>query len=339
MKAPRDGSPRVDLHRHLEGSVRPSTYVELAERAGLVVETDRAGWPTAISLDGPAGGLVPYLDRIEQAVSVCSSLEDVRRLVVEAVEDAHAEGLDHLELRFSPRFIAALNGLAPADVADAVIDGADKGRASTGLSVSLIGILSRTFGPEATGEELEAILVHRDHVQGIDLAGDEKGWPCSLFSEQIDRARSAGLRVTVHAGEGAGPESVWEAIDHLRPERIGHGVRSVEDPQLCEHLARSGVVLEVAITSNVHTNTSASAASHQLSRLAAAGVPVTLNTDNPTVSRTTLSRELDAAADAVGLTSAQLRQAAETAVDAAFVDSETKSRLRTLTRHGRDWPS
>lgn len=322
--------PLLDLHRHLEGSVRPAAYVELAEKAGWSVEMDRSGWPTAISLNKSAGGLIPYLEWIEQAISVCSSLEDVQRLTVEAVEDGAEEGLDHLELRFSPRFIGTKNGLDPADVVEAVIDGARRARISIGLSVSLIGILSRTFGPQSTHEELQAILIHRDGLQGIDLAGDEKGWSCSLFAEQINEARNCGLRVTVHAGEAAGPESVWEAIEHLRPERIGHGVRAVEDPRLCEHLARTGVVLEVAITSNVHTNTCGSADEHQISRLLAAGVPVTLNTGNPTVSRTNLPRELNEARDAAGLTPEQLRHAAETAVDAAFADPITKSRLKAL---------
>jgi adenosine deaminase len=234
------------------------------------------------------------------------------------VTDAADDGLDHLELRFSPRFIETVTGLAGDAVIDAIADGVAAAGREQGLTIGLIAIVVRDLGPVAGAGQMERILARRDRFVAVDLAGDEAGFPPPLFAEPFRRAREAGLGVTIHAGEAAGPASVAAALDHLHPDRIGHGVRSAEDPRLMERLAREDVTLEVALTSNVDTGAAASLARHQIRTLLAAGVPVTLNTDNPTVSRTTLSRELAGAARAAGLTPDDCRAVTGRAVRAAF---------------------
>ena len=307
----------IDLHRHLEGSIRPGTALEFAGRDGHWLAAADDPRPELIAT-GAGGGLLPYLAKIETAASTARRADDWYRIAAEAVADAAADGLGHLELRFSPRFVAAVTGLPAAAVIDAVTDGVAAAGRDLALTIGLIAIVVRDLGPVSAAEQMDLILARQDGFVAVDLAGDEAGYPPALFAPSFRRAREAGLGVTIHAGEAAGPPSVAAALDHLHPDRIGHGVRSAEDPRLMDRLAREDITLEVALTSNVHTGAAASLARHQIRTLTAAGVPVTLNTDNPTVSQTTLTRELDGVARAAGLTPDDCRAAAAQAARAAF---------------------
>jgi adenosine deaminase len=286
--------PLVDLHRHLEGSIRPTTSIELATRIGP--DLLPAQWRSALVAAEREEGLLPYLAKIENATALVRTLDDWRRVTAEAVTDAHADGLAALELRFSPQFIAGMTGLDADDVIEAVSDAV----AGVGLpiEVGLIGIVVRDEGPDSAVAQIRRLLRHQGALVGADLAGDEAGYPAPLFAPAFRLAHAGGLAVTIHAGEAAGPQSVWDALS-LAPRRIGHGVRSAEDPRLLAHLAASGVTLEVAITSNVQTGAARDRAHHQLATLMAAGVPVALCTDNPAVSDTRLTREYELALDLV----------------------------------------
>src|SRR5258708_18322456 len=227
----------------------------------------------------------------------------------ENVEDAKAEGIDYLELRFSPYFMAGPNKLDPARVVEAVVAGIAEGRAKTGLPVKLIGILSRTFGPEACKVELEALLTQRAHLAALDLAGDEKNWPAELFVEHFKRGRDAGWAITVHAGEAGGAPSVWAALQKLGATRIGHGIRAIDDPALLDHLRKHRIGLEINLTSNVQTNTVPGLAAHPLKQFLARGLQATINPDDPVSSGIDLRHEFEVAAPAAGLTPAQIAQA------------------------------
>lgn len=298
--------PLVDLHRHLEGSIRSGTCIELATRAGSVMLP--AQWRAALVAAEREEGLLPYLAKIENATVLVRTLDDWRRVTTEAVADAVSDGLAGLELRFSPQFIVGMTGLDPDDVIEAV-SGAVCG-AGLPIEVGLIGIVVRDEGPDSALAQVRRLLRHKDALVGVDLAGDEAGYPAALFEPAFRLAREGGLPVTIHAGEAAGPHSVWDAL-RLDPQRIGHGVRSAEDLRLLDHLADRGVTLEVAVTSNVQTGAARSRAQHQLAALVAAGVRVALCTDNPVVSDTRLTREYEIARDLVDAASLDLiRQSA-----------------------------
>ncbi len=284
----------VDLHRHLEGSIRPATSVEFAARRNPGIAPEQ--WRSALVAAEREEGLLPYLAKIENATALVRTLDDWRRVTAEAITDASSDGLTALELRFSPQFIATMTGLDADDVVDAISDAVS----STGLpiQVGLIGIIVRDEGPDSALTQMRRLLRHKSALVGVDLAGDEAGYPAPLFAPAFRLAHDDGLPVTIHAGEAAGPQSVWDALQ-LAPRRIGHGVRSAGDPRLMEHLAASDVTLEVAITSNVQTGAATSRAQHQLATLVAAGVRVALCTDNPAVSNTRLSREYEHARDLV----------------------------------------
>lgn len=310
--------PLIDLHRHLEGAVRVSTVLELARRERHPLAT--AGNLRALLVaDGTLTGLLPYLERVDAAAAVFTREADWTRAAREVVLDAYDEGLDALELRFSPWFVHSRTGLAPEAVIDAVAAGVAEARALTGLSVGLIGILLRDLGPDSALPQLGSVLRRAGQFRAIDLAGNEAGYAARLFAPAYDRAREAGLRLTAHAGEAAGPESVWDAVRYLRAERIGHGVRAAQDPRLMAHLAEHGIALEVALTSNVQTRAAASYAEHPVRTLLRHGVPVTLNTDNPRASGTTLAREYDVAAARAGLTEEDLSTVARNTAAASFL--------------------
>jgi adenosine deaminase len=309
--------PLIDLHRHLEGAIRSSTFLDVAARDGHpLASADRPR--ELLVAGGPLGGLLPYLAKVDDHIGVFAAPDDWRRAGREAVQDAFDDGLDYVEFRFSPYFIRQQTGLAPEAVIDAVADGIAAGSRATGLPVGLIATILRDLGPEAAQEQVRTFLTRRGLWCGVDLAGNEAGYAAALFAPAFAAVRDAGLHVTVHAGEAAGPQSVREAVEHLGAERIGHGVRSAEDPALLEELARRGVTLEVALTSNTQTGAAPGYRDHQIHALLAAGVPVTLNTDNPRVSDVTLSQEHALARYATGLSDAQLESLARQSAAAAF---------------------
>ncbi|XVV08217.1 adenosine deaminase [Actinoplanes sp. CA-131856] len=307
----------IDLHRHLEGSLRVATVLELAHRDGhpLAVAADPEDLLVA---RGPLGGLVPFLDKVDAAPSALPRPQDWERAAAEVVRDAADDGLGYLELRFSPWFIRRETGLEPEAVIDAVSSGVRAASGETGLPVAMIGILLRDLGPAQGVAQVDTLLSRRDTFCAVDLAGNEAGVPAAEFAPAFAKARDAGLHVTVHAGEAAGPQSVWDAINHLGAERIGHGVRSVEDPALLDHLAARGITLEVALTSNLHTSVAPSYREHPLRRLLAAGVPVALATDDPRASAITLSGEYETARAEIGLSEAEIKTIEGYARTAAF---------------------
>src|SRR2546423_193294 len=243
--------PFIDLHRHLDGSVRLETIIDLATQhniqlPGTTVEEIRAH----VQVMDPQPGLMAFIAKMLWATRVLVDGEACGRVARENVEDAQREGIDYLELRFSPYFMAEPHELDLSEVIEGVVAGIAEGVEATGLRVNLIRILSRTYGAEICHKELEALLAYRQHFVALDLAGDEANYPAPLFVDHFKKGRAAGWRITVHAGEAGGPQSVWDAIKLLGAERIGHGVRALEDPKLADYLAENRSPIEANLTSN-----------------------------------------------------------------------------------------
>ena len=327
--------PFCDLHRHLDGSVRLQTIIDLAQEHGIelpahTVESLRPH----VQVMGAESGLMEFIAKFRYLSEVLFNAEACRRIARENVEDAQREGIDYIELRFSPSFMAQAHRLDPSEVVEAVITGAGEGAIATGVRTQLIGILSRTYGVEACLAELEALLEHRESLVAVDLAGDEKKFPAVLFGEHFNRVRDAGLHVTIHAGEADGAHSVWSAINDLGAERIGHGIRSVEDPALVECLVSRNIGLEVCLTSNVQTSTVIDLQSHPARYLLQQGVTLNLNTDDPGISGIDLPHEFEVAAPAAGLDAAMIRQSQLNALDMAFISADEKAGLLAARQHG-----
>jgi adenosine deaminase len=321
--------PLIDLHRHLDGSVRLETVLDLAQQHGikLPASTVEELRPHVVVTE-PQPGLMAFIAKMLWMTRVLADADACRRITRENLEDAKREGIDYLELRFSPFFMAEPHGLDPEAVVAAVIEGAAEGSAATGVRVNLIGILSRTYGADVAHKELDALLAYRQHLVALDLAGDEANFPAPLFTEHFQKARDAGWRVTVHAGEAGGPQSVWDAVKLLGAERIGHCTRALEDPALVDFLLENRIAIEANLTSNVHTSTVPDLASHPLRHMLARGLVASINTDDPGVSAIDLPHEFEIAAPAAGLSAEQIHQAQLNALETAFLSPEEKARLR-----------
>lgn len=336
----RHGYPLVELHRHLDGNVRLGTVLDLARRHGVALPADDPeGLRPYVQVSERETDLVAFLARFEWTRRVFADYDAIRRIARENVEDAAAEGIDYLELRFSPYFMAERHGLDPAAVVEAVCDGVDEALAAEAAGrppglpprARLIGIISRNFGTEIGWVELEAALACRDRgVVALDLAGDEASWPGELFVDHFRRAREAGLKTVAHAGEAAGPESVRQAVLGLGAERIGHGVRAIEDPATLDLLAERQIPLEVCPTSNLQTSTVASWADHPLPRFLELGLRATLNTDDPSISGIDLAHEYRVAKEHLGLTEADCRTLQENALAAAFLSDDERRVLLAM---------
>jgi adenosine deaminase len=326
--------PLIDLHRHLDGSVRLETILDLGRQHNLPLpawDVESLRPFVQVVEAAPEGTVLPgvmaFIAKFEWMTRILVDYDACRRVAYENVQSAVTEGLDYVELRFSPWFMAEAHQLDPSGVVEAVVGGFQAGTRDFNVRANLIGILSRTYGPDTAWKELDALLHSRDHLVALDLAGDEANWPGELFVRHLARAREAGWQITVHAGEAAGPHSVWQAILDLGAQRIGHAVHAIQDPALLDHMAEHQIAVESSLTSNVQTSTVPDYASHPIRHFVERGLLVTLNTDDPGISGIDLRHEYEVAAPAAGLAAEQIRQLQRNAVRAAFLSPEERDEL------------
>lgn len=320
--------PLIDLHRHLDGAVRLQTILDLGRQHNLPLpDWDLESLRPHVQVTDAQPGIMAFIAKFKWMTAILVDYEACHRIGYENMLDALDQGIDYIELRFSPLFMSQSHGLDPAGVAESVAAGVHQGSAETGVKANLIGILSRHFGAEQAMGELEALLSHREDFVGLDLAGDEANYPGDQFVEHFRRAREAGWQITVHAGEAAGAESIWQAIRGLGATRIGHATRALQDPKLIDYMLEHAIGVEANLTSNVQTSTVPDYASHPLKALLEAGVLATINTDDPGISNITLPYEYEVAAPKAGLSTEQIRQAQANALKLAFLSEREKQDL------------
>lgn len=292
----------ADLHRHLDGSVRPATLAELAARAGLAVPPDLA-FTTGM-------GLEAALARFAFTLAVLQTPEVVRRVAAEMCEDAAREGVGTLEIRFAPQLH---RGAPPEAIVDAALEGI-AGRAG----LLLCGLYGE---PPGVLDELVAVAIPRAGVVGIDLAGGPAPghtWGMCDYARAFRRAAEHGIGRTVHAGEGRPPVEIRVAIEELLAERIGHGTTLLEDPAVTDLVLARGVTIEACPTSNVHTGVLARVADHPLPRWLALGVRACVNTDNTLLSAVDAPEELRRSAAIPGMNAARVAGVVANGHAAAF---------------------
>ena len=313
--------PKAELHIHLEGSIRPTTLLELADRDGA--RLPRGFSPEGWRFTGPAD----FIGNYAEACTLLREPEDFQRLGMEVCQDLAANGVRYAEAVFSPSNHATRLGGDWVGPLEAVLDGLERGRQSHGVAVRLTPDVVRDLGLDAGEHVLEVALKFADRgVVALNAAGSE-GTDIGPFAPLFRRAKDAGLRSVPHAGEWAGPENVWQTLEHYLPDRIGHGVRSIDDPRLVEHLAERGIPLDVCPISNIATGTFPSLADHPFLRLRDAGVVVTLNSDDPTMFGGWVAHVYQEARDAWGLSETDLAEIARAGVRASFADRATKADL------------
>ncbi|MDF1634288.1 adenosine deaminase [Mycoplana sp. MJR14] len=312
---------KAEIHCHLEGAVPPALALSQARRYG--VETD------VFLRDGAYvwRDFTSFLAAYDAVAGLFRTEDDYALLTETYLDELAAAGAIYSELFVSPDHAETV-GLGAGAYIAGIARGIEAARAKTGIECRMIVVGLRHRGPERVEWAARfAAAIGHPLVTGFNMAGDERIGAVSDCVRAFDIAREAGLGITIHAGEVCGAESVRDALDFVRPARIGHGVRAIEDPGLVERLAEAGVVLEVCPGSNVALGVFESFQAHPLRRLQAAGVKVTLNSDDPPFFHTSLQREYEVASQAMGYSESELDGMTRTAIEAAFVDKETRSRL------------
>jgi len=316
---------QIDLHRHLDGNIRVSSILELAQLHQIKLPaTSEKSLSNIVHIKDKTSDLMAFLQKLDYGVSVLADLDACKRIAFENVQDAIEEGLHHVELRFSPYYMARAFNLPLEGVVEAVVDGVKVANKQYNYNAKLIGILSRTFGTQACMQELNSLLAFKEGIVAVDLAGNEHAFPASLFVEHFEKVKAAGLKITVHAGEAAEENSIWDAIHLLHADRIGHGIAAYKSPRLMAYLAEHNIGLENCLLSNYQTGTWTNIASHPIKQFLDAGISVSLNTDDPGVSNNTLESEYELAKHVVGLSDVELNTLRQNSLQQAFLSRKEK---------------
>ncbi len=316
--------PKAELHVHLEGSIRPDTLLTLSRRHGVDLGvSDAAGLRDLYQFRD----FRHFIELYGTVIEALRAPEDFALITEELGRSAAAQGIRYLEATFTAQSHYRTKGIPYDEMLDALAEGAAAARAATGVEMRFILDHCRGFSLEECQETAEWCVAGRDRgVVALGLAGYEPGGMAAEYAEAIRWVQARGVAFVPHAGEAAGPESVWDVLE-FDPPRIGHGFRAADDPALVAELRRRGTVLEICPTSNVCTASVPTLAAHPLRRLWDAGVPITLNSDDPPMFNTTLVDEYALAMADFGFTPADLAQASRTAMGAALLAPEDRARL------------
>ena len=315
--------PKVELHLHLEGAAPPAFIRGLAREKKLDLDRlfDERG-------NYAINDFWHFLMVYEAACTTLQRPEDFYRLTLAVLEESAASGVIYSETFMSPDFCGNRDLSAWREYLQAIREAAEAAEKAHGIILRGIVTAIRHFGPDKARQTARcAVETAGDWLVGFGLAGDEKIGNPKDFRYAFDMAREAGLRLTAHAGEWGGPASVRDAIDDLAVERIGHGVRAIEDLALVDRIAEQGVVLECCPGSNVALGIYPGWRQHPIAELHRRGVLVTVSTDDPPYFRTNMAREYDRLAEAFDWDAAELRKITRQAANAAFCDAETKGNL------------
>ncbi len=316
-------APKVELHLHLEGAAPPAFIRGLAKEKHV----DIAG------IFNDTGGYQftdfwHFIKVYEAATETLKTPMDFHRLTLAVLEQSAASGVVYTEAFLSPDFCGGRDIGAWREYLHAIREAAEQAERSMGITMRGIMTCIRHFGPEKARQTARcAAETAGDFITGFGIAGDELIGKPADFVYAFDMAREAGLRLTAHAGEWAGPESVRAVLDDLRVERIGHGVRAIEDLALVDDLAERGIVLECCPGSNIALGIYPTWREHPIHRLRERGVKVTISTDDPPFFGTTMAREYDMLAEAFDWDDGVFQSIARTSLDAAFCDADTRARI------------
>ena len=320
MQVP-DRFPKIELHVHLDCSL------SYALVSGLDPSITRARYEAEFVAPAKCGSLAEFLTRAPRQVELMQTGEALRLTVEDLFEQLAKDAVLYAEIRFAP-LLHTLGGLTPEQVVAAVDRATETCIRATGIEARLILCAVRHFSEAQSMATAELVKQFRgSRVVALDLAGDEAGFTLDAHVPAFRHAAEHNIHRTAHAGEASGPQSVWETLRRLAPSRIGHGVRSIEDPALVEHLRREGIHLEVCPTSNVQTCVCARYEDHPIDRLYRNGVQLGINTDTRTITNVTLGEEYRQLQCHFHWTDADLLACNRAAIRAAFAEDAVKQRL------------
>jgi len=320
--------PKVELHRHLEGSLRLETMFEVASQRGLPIRDINHLRSLVQVNQGEPYNFKNFLSKFETLRTFYQSPEIIGRFAQEVVSDAAADNVRYMELRFTPMALSAAQGFPLAEVIEWVIENVEISNRRNGIQTSLIVSLNRHESVQVA-EKIACLAV--DYMErgivGLDLAGNEAQFPALPFVGVIREAKQAGLHITIHAGEWGPAQNVSDAIQFLFAERIGHGVRVMEDPAAVELSRLQGIPFCVCVTSNIQSGIAATLEDHPVRAMLSAGLNVTLNTDDPGISQICLTDEYRQFCEDLGFSLETLRERVLSAARAAFLPEPKRQAL------------
>jgi adenosine deaminase len=321
--------PKVDLHRHLEGSLRLQTLAEIAQEHGIDLPSyDIEYLRPFVTVANDEPDFHRFLEKFRLLQRFYPTRAAVERIAYEAVTDAADDNVKYLELRFNPLAQARVQGFSLDEVTSWICQAVSRAQQDRDIRVNLILSICRDIGLDIAREIAEVAVTHRnDGVVALDLTGDEAGYPAYRFADIFKWVREQGLCVTVHAGEAGGAENVYEAVTLLGAQRIGHGIRAIENSHVVHLLQEHKVALEICPTSNLQTGAVRRFGQHPLMDLLALNLRVTVNTDDPSVSDTTLTDEYVVAMLAMGMTFEQIKRAIVIGAESSFLPQDERERL------------
>lgn len=316
--------PKVDLHRHLEGSVSAETLIRLASTyGGDLPAYDIEGLRPFIEIKDDPPGFKNFLDKFKVLRAFYTSREAIGEAAYTAVKDAAGDNVKYLELRYSPSHFAARGQFDERDVVNIIHTAIQQAADEFSIIVVPILTISRDYGYELASNTVNlALSLPAGYFCGLDIAGDEVNNSALPYSELFKCFKKGGRCLTVHAGEVRGPENVYQAVIQFETDRIGHGIRAGEDERVMALLRERNVLLEVCLTSNVHTGVVDSLKNHPITTLIKNRVPVCLNTDDPAISSITLTDEYVHAVRELGITEQRLKAMNFAALDHAFYSNK-----------------
>jgi adenosine deaminase len=322
--------PKIELHRHLEGSIRLETLIDVAQEfdISLPAYTQRELRPHVQVTDEDESSSAVFLSKFNVLRQFYCSMDIIQRITREAVEDAARDNIKYMELRFTPHALARHNNYSYEDVIALVCDESSRAAEALDIRVRLIVSVNRHESLEIAEQVLDAAIATKNcALVAMDLAGQEAGYSARPFKDLFDRAKAEGLRLTVHAGEWQGADNVREAIEVLGADRVGHGVRAVEDSRVIQLVRERGTTLEVCPTSNMQSGVVTRLEQHPLIDLTYLSVNSTINTDDPALSGITLTDELALAHLGLGLPLDKIRRNVLNAAKAAFLPRDERNQL------------
>ncbi len=321
--------PKVDLHRHLEGSLRLQTLLDVAKKHDIPLPANTISLSRLVQVqDEDNLTFENFLKKFNTLRMFYRSPDIIERITTEAIEDAANDNIRYLELRFTPVALSRAERFPLNEVIDWVCESAQKGAKKYGVMVRLIASVNRHESIELAEQVVWLSTGRSDgSIVGLDLAGNEAQNPALPFLGLFNEARQSGLKITIHAGEWGGPENVREALEKFSADRIGHGVRILEDAFTTSLAHELATPFEICMTSNYQTGVVQNLSRHPIKRMLAAGLNVTLNTDDPSISQITLGNEFRVAANKLNISKKVLSELTLASAQAAFLPEAEKANL------------
>lgn len=325
--------PKIELHCHLDGSIRPETMYELLLKEGEKLEVkDIKEFEKLVSVREECDSLKEYLKKFSYPLKVVQRGENIERITYELLEDLSKQNVKYVEIRFAP-FLSMKGGLSFDEVVDSVLKGMDRAKEEFNILSNAILICMRYD----SGENSLKVVEYGEKYLGkgvvaVDLAGNEHDFPPEIHKEAFQLAYEKGYNITIHAGETGIVENIPKSVELLHAKRIGHGIAAIKDPKVMELLKEKNIFLEMCPISNLQTKSVDSIEDYPIRTYLEEGIGVTINTDNTTVSNTTLDKEYEFLMDNLGFSIEDIIKLIDNSVEAAFLSESEKKYLRKIIK-------